>query len=209
MSIKNKLASGIAGLVTLGLPRGKHLSRYAMYQRLGEVGARLPNRRGDVLSISHSTRLCDVLGLEPSSVTEANYPEYNFLSLPFPDESFDFIISDQVLEHVEGNPKQAFDESLRVLRPNGIAVHTTCFFHPIHDAPGDYWRCTPEGLKLLARDFSQVIEYGGWGNFEAWVLARSGFRFVGIPHAKWHPLHWIATRNDPEWPISTWVVAQK
>ena len=209
MSIKDRVGAGIARLTTLGMSSGKHLSRYSMYKRLGEVGKSLPSLNGDVLSISHSTRLCEVLSLQPKSVTEANYPECNFLSLPFPDESFDFVLSDQVLEHVEGNLQTAFDESRRVLRPNGIAVHTTCFFHPIHDAPGDFWRCTPEGLKLLASGFSNVIECGGWGNFEAWILARSGFRFVPIPHAKWHPLNWIATKNDPEWPISTWVVAQK
>jgi ubiquinone/menaquinone biosynthesis C-methylase UbiE len=162
-----------------------------------------------VLAISHSKNLCGLLNVKPRSLVEANYPEHNFLALQFPDASFDFVFSDQVLEHVAGDPQQAIDESWRVLRPGGIAVHTTCLINPIHDEPDDYWRFTPAALRLLAINFSRILDCGGWGNFSAWPLIRDGLRFDGIPHAKWHPLHRIATRNDPEWPITTWIVAQK
>jgi SAM-dependent methyltransferase len=180
-----------------------------MYERLRKVGIALPKRSGKVLSISHSVNLCDCLGLRPASVTEADYPEHNILSLRFPDESFDFILSDQVLEHVEGNPQRAVDESWRVLRPGGIAVHTTCFINPIHGARTDFWRFSPAALRLMGRNFGRILDCDGWGNFEAWLLIRNGLRWVGIPHAPWHPLHRIATKNDPEWPIVTWLVAQK
>ena len=179
-----------------GLPRGPHITRYYMYNQLHTVGKKLPYRKGDVLSISHSTNLCNVLDIEPKSVIEANYPDHNILSLQFSDESFDFVFSDQVLEHVEGDPQQAINESWRVLRPNGIALHTTCFINPIHAHPSDYWRFTPDALKLLAKNFSRIIDCGGWGNFEAWLLIRNGLRFDGVPHAKWHPIHRVATLND-------------
>ena len=192
-----------------GLRRGPHLTRYAMYRRLEEVGHSFPSRGGRVLTISRSSHLCNLLGLRPESVTEADFPEHNLLSLKFPDESFDFVLSDQVLEHIEGNPQQAIDESWRVLRPGGIAVHTTCFINPVHEAPNDYWRFTPMALRLLTRRFTRIIECDGWGTFEAWLLVRDGMRWDGIPHATWHPLHRIAVRNDPAWPIVTWVVAQK
>jgi ubiquinone/menaquinone biosynthesis C-methylase UbiE len=180
-----------------------------MYRQLQSVGETLSSREGDVLAISESKKLCDVLGIKPRSLIEANYPNHNFLSLQFPDKSFDFVFSDQVLEHVEGDPQQAINESWRVLRPGGIAIHTTCFINPIHGCPSDYWRFTPEALRFLGSRFSRVLDCDGWGNFEAWFLIRDGLRFDGIPHAKWHPLHRIATRNDPEWPIVTWIVAQK
>jgi len=192
-----------------GLSRGPHITRYFMYDYLNNIGEKLPNRIGDVLSISQSNKLCEVLNIKPTSLVEANYPEHNFLSLNFPDESFDFVISDQVLEHVEGNPQKAIDESWRVLRPGGIAIHSTCFINPIHAAPNDFWRFTPDALKLLLRKFSRVLDCSGWGNFEVWLLVRDGLRSDGIPHAKWHPLHRIAMKNDPEWPIVTWIVAQK
>ena len=192
-----------------GLRRGPHITRYVMYRRLETVGRSFPSQGGKVLAISRSTGLCELLGLRPESVTEANFPEHSLLSLKFPDEGFDFVLSDQVLEHIEGSPQQAIDESWRVLRPGGIAVHTTCFINPVHEAPHDYWRFTPMALRLLVRRFSRIIECDGWGNFEAWLLVRDGMRWDGIPHAAWHPLHRLAVRNDRAWPISTWVVAQK
>lgn len=180
-----------------------------MYRRLSAVGASLPLKEGKVLSVSGSSGLAGVMGIRAASLTEADYPEQNMLSLKFPDDSFDFVLSDQVLEHVAGQPQKAFDECRRVLRPGGIAVHTTCFINPVHGAPGDYWRFTPEALRLMAKDFSEIIECGGWGNFEAWSLIRNGLRFEGIPEVPWHPLNRIAVKNDPLWPIVVWIVARK
>jgi SAM-dependent methyltransferase len=181
-----------------------------MYERLREVGRELPLHEGDVLAISRSRDLLSRLGISPRSVTEANYPEENLLGLSFANESFDFVLSDQVLEHLEGDPQRAFDESWRVLRPGGIVVHTTVFIYPVHGSPGDFWRFTPDGLRLLASRFNRIVECGGWGNFEAWKLLRRGIPSgIGVPHATWHPLHRLATRNDPEWPMMTWIVAQK
>ena len=193
----------------IGLPRGPHITRYFMYDRLRASGSLLPQRTGRVLSISHSTNLADLLGIQATEIVEANYPDHNMLSLNFADGSYDFVVSDQVLEHVEGDPQQAIDECHRLLKPGGVAVHTTCFINPVHGVPKDFWRFTPEALRLLHRNWSEIIESGGWGNFAAWSVVQDGLRFEGVPHARWHPLHWLATRNDPLWPIVTWIVARK
>ncbi len=131
------------------------------------------------------------------------------LKLPFEDGEFDWVASGQVLEHIEGNPQQAIDESYRVLKPGGIAIHTTCFINPIHGCPKDFWRFAPEALQLLCKKFSRVIDMGGWGNPYVWFLVWLGLRFMPIPHAKWHPLNKIATSNYKNWPIVTWIVVQK
>jgi len=192
-----------------GLPRGPHLSRYYMYNHLRELGRQLDNRTGRVLSVSRSANVVEILGLAPSEIVEADYPEHNMLSLEFPDESFDYVISDQVLEHVEGQPQAAVEECRRVLRPGGVAIHTTCFINPIHEAPADYWRFTPFALKHLHRDWSEIIEVGGWGNFDVWIAELDGVRYTAVPNAKWHPFHKLAMKNDPNWPIVTWVIARK
>jgi len=198
---------GAVRLSMLGLTRGPHITRHYMYKRLATVlNGQTP---GPVLSISESLPLCRVLGLDVNHAVEANYPEANILNLPFPDGRFAYVVSDQVLEHVEGTPQRAIDESYRVLRPGGIAVHTTCLVHPIHECPSDFWRFTPEGLRFLHRGFSEVIEYGGWGSPYAWLYIALGLRFDGVPLARWHPVHRLAHLNDVNWPIATWIVARK
>jgi SAM-dependent methyltransferase len=209
MNIYRKLRNLAWRASMKGLSRGPHITRYYMYDRLKSIGSKLPSKNGRVLSISHSENLAELVGLEPSEIVSANYPEHNFLSLPFENESFDYVLSDQVLEHIEGNPQQAIDESYRILRPGGIAIHTTCFINPVHGVPKDFWRFTPDALSLLHSSWRDVIEVGGWGNFQVWSVVQDGIRFAGVPHAQWHPLHKLAVKNDPLWPIVTWIVAKK
>jgi SAM-dependent methyltransferase len=192
-----------------GLPRGPHITRYYMYNHLEKLGRKLQFNAGRTLSVSHSGRLASVLGIEASEVVLADYPEHNLLSLNFPDSSFDYLLSDQVLEHVEGDPYQAIRECHRVLRPGGISILTTCFINPIHSCPKDFWRFTPDALSLLHQDWSEIIEVGGWGNLAVWSVVEDGLRFEGVPNAPWHPLHRIAMHNDPLWPIVTWIIARK
>jgi SAM-dependent methyltransferase len=192
-----------------GLEKGPHLTRYAMYRRLHEVGEGFPPLSGKALSISHSAHLFELMSLAPTEIIEASFPEYTIIDLPFTDGEFEMVASDQVLEHVEGDPFTAVNETMRVLKPGGIAIHTTVFMYPRHGSPRDFWRYTPDALSLLCRGFSEIVECGGWGSFNAWIWAEKGLLFENVPHARWHPLHKVATRNDPAWPMVTWVVARK
>jgi SAM-dependent methyltransferase len=213
-SFPQKLLRGAVRLSTKPLATGSHITRYAMYRHLEQVFAEYGGGRDvRVLSVSHSQRLLAVFGgCRSTQVSEANYPDANLLDLPFDADQFDLVVSDQVLEHVVGDPQRAVDESRRVLKPGGLALHTTCLIQPIHTnerSPSDLWRFTPEALRWLCRDFSRVVEVGGWGNPYAWAVVALGLRYEPVPHAAWHPLHQLATRNDPRWPIHTWVAAQK
>jgi SAM-dependent methyltransferase len=208
LKLVNYLLGGAVKASMLGLRRGPHVTRYFMYKRLAglfsDAGA-----RAQVLSISHSVPLCQVLGLGAARIVEANYPETNILALPHDDETFDYVVSDQVLEHIEGDPFVAVGETFRILKPGGIAVHTTCFMNPIHGAPGDFWRFTPDALRLLCVGFANVTEIGGWGNPGVFAAMAIGLRYEGVPEAVWHPYHWIAVANLARVPVSTWVVARK
>jgi SAM-dependent methyltransferase len=205
-------AQKTVGLSLRGFRRGPHITRYAMYARLAEVLGR-ERGAGRVLSISHSTHLARFLPrFAECEVVEANFPEHSILALPFADASFDFVVSDQVLEHVAGNPQTAVDECRRVLRPGGLAVHTTCFINPVHGPAEewpDLWRFTPDALRLLHARFAEVVEAGGWGNRWVWVVDALGLRRAGVPESRWHPFHRIAVLNDERWPVSTWIVARR
>lgn len=63
-----------------------------------------------------------------------------------PDDSFDAVLSTQVLEHV-GNPALYLAEALRVLRPGGQLLITTHGMMVLHRDPVDYWRWTSDGLR--------------------------------------------------------------
>jgi SAM-dependent methyltransferase len=159
------------------------------------------------LSVSHSESLCELMGFH--NITKGDYPSVNLLDLPYPDGSFDAVCADQVLEHIEGDPFRALDETFRVLKPGGIAVHTTCFLLDRHGHPQDFWRYTPNALRLLASRHGDILDANGWGHPLVLPLTALGVQYVPVPHATWHPLHWLATVNDPAWAMMSWVVARK
>ena len=91
---------------------------------------------GKILGISGIENFQSLIS-EKAEVTDVQYPEVDLQDLPYADNSFNFIISDQVIEHLE-NPKRAIEESYRVLMSGGIAIHTTCFVNAIHPYPKDF-----------------------------------------------------------------------
>ncbi len=97
--------------------------------------------------------------------------------LPFPDASFDRILCLSVLEHLE-EPKKAIAEMARVLTPEGKIIVSVPFLFPIHDAPGDYWRFTPYGLKLLFKDWmiEELKAETTTGESVASLLQRIGYQ---------------------------------
>lgn len=69
-----------------------------------------------------------------------------------PSASYEVVVCSEVLEHLH-TPAQAVAEMHRVLKPGGRLLVTTRFAFPVHDAPGDYYRFTPYGLRHLFREF--------------------------------------------------------
>lgn len=57
--------------------------------------------------------------------------------VPYPDKSFDFIYSFEVMEHVQ-NPRKVFEEIYRLLKPNGCAYIATCNYDSFYE--GHYKR---------------------------------------------------------------------
>ncbi len=93
-----------------------------------------------------------------------NYPEVDIHNLPYQDDMYDFLVLDQVLEHIE-KPWEATREIFRVLKPGGILIATGPFMLGYHgtDKYLDYWRFTPAGWRSLFSQF-EILEADGWGN---------------------------------------------
>lgn len=85
--------------------------------------------------------------------------------LPIEDEMADNIVSLSVLEHL-CEPQMMLNESFRILKPRGGVILMVPWQWPVHEAPHDYFRYTPYGLKYL-------FEKAGF--VEVVVEAQSGF----------------------------------
>jgi len=80
------------------------------------------------------------------------------------DESFDFILCTQVLEHIK-NPDNAFKTFNRILKPGGKLFLTTHQCFEEHMIPYDYFRFTRYGLKFLGESsgfsLQHIAPHGG------------------------------------------------
>lgn len=179
--------------------------RTAMYAQLRPYLSGLAPER--VLSISGADGLVGLLSPGGYSVELTEFPQVRMEDLPYPDGSFDLVLSDQVLEHTE-QPFRAVSESLRVLRPGGRAIHTTCFMNPVHADPSDYWRFTPAALARLCGEGSSVVT-GAWGNRAAVVLVLFGQRRLRSGFLTRRLVARLQAKNDPRCPLVTWVIADK
>lgn len=86
-------------------------------------------------------------------------------SFPLADDSFDVVLSCQVIEHV---PKiwRWMPELVRVVRPGGLVITVAPVSWPYHEAPVDCWRMYPDGLSALYEDSGLVVELAEWGSPE-------------------------------------------
>jgi SAM-dependent methyltransferase len=63
------------------------------------------------------------------------------------------------LEHC-ADPAAACRELHRVVADRGLCVVSSVMFFPVHGYPEDYWRFTPEGLRVLLAPFDDVWACG-------------------------------------------------
>jgi SAM-dependent methyltransferase len=142
----------------------------------------------------------------PNYEIAPNYPEVDLRNLKnYRDGTYDFVVLDQVLEHVEA-PAKALSEIHRVLKKGGWLICTTPFLIQIHNYPSDYWRFTKEGMKKLLENFSEV-QVQSWGNrktaiyhlqCEGWPTARE-IREQG----------YFDLANEENYPYVVWSYAKK
>jgi SAM-dependent methyltransferase len=142
-------------------------------------------------------------------IQEARYPNHDAQRLAaFADGQFDLVYSHQVLEHIP-KPWLAGAELVRVLKPGGIGIHTTCAYNPRHGLPAfnDYYRFLPDGLAELF-DGVDVLVKAGWGNRQALLYNLAiDDGHGGLGGRRFHPK--LAEQNDPNHPWVTWIIFRK
>lgn len=80
------------------------------------------------------------------------------LRLPFRDAAVDVVVCSEALEHLP-DPFGALAEIARVLKPGGRTLLTVPFAIGLHEAPRDFFRYTPYGLRELCRRAGLVVEH--------------------------------------------------
>lgn len=100
--------------------------------------------------------------------------------LPFRDNSFDFILSQAVIEHLY-NPFQAVDEIHRVLKPGGLVYAESAFMQPLHAVPYHFYNTTGWGLSNLFKEFEVVDarHAGTLGQTLRWIYGITKLREKG------------------------------
>jgi SAM-dependent methyltransferase len=157
-------------------------------------------------------------------------------TLPFADRSFDGVLCNQMLEHVD-RPETVVQEIARVLKPGGVGLISVPFFYNLHLEPHDFFRFSPYGIKeLLERNGLRVHQLRGQGGigtllvqmFHNWLfsgLARQTrhYRPLGVLLLPVLPLLLLVSvvnnlaalaldrlnKNDLHFTPNLWVVSEK
>lgn len=87
---------------------------------------------------------------------------------PFKDNTFDGVIANQVLEHIE-KPWIWIKEANRIIKKGGFVILSAPWKFKMHRFPLDCWRILPDGMKSLLEEGSffpivyRIEEYWTFG----------------------------------------------
>ena len=100
----------------------------------------------------------DFAGRTDIELTHRQASEYSF---PMPDNSYDVVVSGQVIEHVK-KVWRWMPELARVCKPGGYVITINPVTYHYHEAPVDCWRIYPEGMKALCEDSGLDVVLSKW-----------------------------------------------
>lgn len=131
--------------------------------RVLEIGPnRVPSAYAQI--VADPTITWDTLDIRPDQ--RLTYVASSPYSFPVESDSYDVVVSGQVLEHVE-KIWVWMQEVARVCRPGGCVVTVNPVSWPYHEAPVDCWRAFPAGMKALYDHAGLDVELSEWGTMEA------------------------------------------
>ena len=122
-----------------------------------------PGRKAVVLG--GSSELARWFGLHKSSVLVLDYPHFTIENLALLSDAYDFVIANRVLHRCEGI-KDAASETLRVLRPGGLFVHTTSLLDHTLGVPFHGIR----NQRALCRLFADAEKVSSGGSLVRWPM---------------------------------------
>ncbi|NJN72083.1 MAG: class I SAM-dependent methyltransferase [Limnothrix sp. RL_2_0] len=105
--------------------------------------------------------------------TDGEFLTFDGIHLPFEDNYFDLIYSNQVFEHVR-HPEKLLKDVFRVLKPGASFIGSVSHLEPFHSY--SYWNYTPYGFKVLAEDAGLTLKKIRPSIDSLTLIIRSGLR---------------------------------
>ncbi len=93
------------------------------------------------------------------------YPSSSEYSFPISRDSYDVVLSANVIEHVR-KPWDWLPELTRVTKPGGLVVTMCPVSWVYHEAPIDCWRIYPEGMNALYQHAALTPIISKWESLE-------------------------------------------
>lgn len=161
--------------------------------------------------------------LKADIISDLNKP------LPIESQIADTVVSFSVIEHLS-EPQTMLNEAYRILKPGGTMILQVPWQWWVHEAPYDYFRFSPHGLKYLFEKagFKEITVEPAAGFFTMWFLKFNYFtsRFIWGPRILkimiksalvpiWYLLQLLAPlldKLDRNWAAEApgyWVIARK
>lgn len=142
-------------------------------------------------------------GYDWNSYECLSYPEFDICNPYIGNKKYDLIICEHVLEHVP-SPWDAVENMYKMLNNGGTLIVSTPFLIKIHPCPNDYWRFTPDGMKVLLESKGFEIEsVKSWGS-RACVKANLS------NDGKWANYNMFRSlKNESLFPVTVWAYAKK
>ncbi|MCG9879922.1 MAG: class I SAM-dependent methyltransferase [Bacteroidia bacterium] len=89
------------------------------------------------------------------NINDSKFYTFDGVNIPFEDNTFDIIYSNQVFEHVR-YPQELLLEVYRVLKKDGSFIGSTSYLEPFHSF--SYWNYTPYGFMTLLNNANMRLE---------------------------------------------------
>lgn len=122
--------------------------------------------------IGSSAELAHELGLRQTRLLVLGYPQFTVENLALLSDSYDFVIADRALHRCE-SIDDAARETLRILRPGGWFVHTTCVLDQTLGVPIQWRRIKPGGLgRLFSGSGDALVQAHAAGGAVSWIIGR-------------------------------------
>jgi SAM-dependent methyltransferase len=130
--------------------------------RVLEIGPdRFPSTYRKIINIEDIT--WDTLDIFESPFL--TYPKSQLYSFPISNNTYDIVLSGQVIEHV-AKVWVWMKELARITKAGGLVITINPISWPYHEAPIDCWRIYPEGMKAISEDAGLSVEKVFWGSLE-------------------------------------------